>query len=458
VTVPDLVEPLVGYRAWRLEDDGALVPWSLHGTGAWEPGVNTARCHLHTVVAGRRATRHRPPAPDCMCGLYALASCSDRRLHGCDDQIVGAIAVWGDVELHRTGFRAEHAAVVALSLPAERSRRPAAEAAAARYDVPLVDRALLEETALRYGRPVDASVFEPAPRDDRDRHNGETGLALVEHVWCRVDGSELQIGITQGFASQLGDELHLTLPPVGARVESRDPLAMLAGGSGTLIAWACAGGLVAERNEKALADPQIVRSDPLGVGWLARIGATSWPGDAGAFWWGKAGETAYTAQLAQARAGIDVFADLRAERCFAGPRISGPGDLLAELARRRQQPGFGSAAEVYAACAEPLRERIAASSSVARLGAMQTVVRYEIHGPEAEMTLVAADGRVTLACGSHTATPDLTLSMAAEVAGDYFRGRVDIARALRAGLIRSDRAPVATLRVAALLKPLFGPR
>jgi hypothetical protein len=35
---------------------------------------------------------------------------------------------------------------------------------------------------------------------------------------------------------------------------------------------------------------------------------------------------------------------------------------------------------------------------------------------------------------------------------------VDIARALRAGLIRSNRAPVATLRVAALLKPLFGPR
>src|SRR3954465_746626 len=109
MTAPDFIEPLIGFRAGRVEDDGALVPWALVGSGAWAAGVNTAVCH-----AGRK---HRPPDPGCMCGLYALASPSDRRLHGSDGQIVGAIAAWGDVELHRTGFRAEHAAVVALAEP-----------------------------------------------------------------------------------------------------------------------------------------------------------------------------------------------------------------------------------------------------------------------------------------------------------------------------------------------------
>lgn len=458
VSAPDFIEPLIGYRGWRLEDDGALMPWSLYRVGPWEPGVNTARCELHRVVSGRRAARHHPPAPDCMCGLYALAAADDRRLHGADDQIVGAIAAWGDIELHRTGFRAEHAAVVALALPLEERREAAARAAAARYDVPLVQRDELPVVALRYGRPIDATAFEPAPQADPDRHQGETGLALVEHVWCRVDLPELEIGITEGFAGQLGEDVRLTLAPVGTRVESGDPLATLASASATLIAWACAEGVVTARNERALADPELVRRDPRAGGWLARMAPSRWPADAGAFWWGRAGETAYEAQLAQARAGVDVFSDLRAERCFAGPRISGPGDVLSELARRRALPRFGSAAEVYAACAEPLRERIAASPAMGRLGTMQTVVRYRISAPEAEMTLVAADGRVLVACGRHDADPDLTLSMDAETAGDYFRGRVDIARALRAGLIRSDRPRVATLRVAALLKPLLGPR
>jgi hypothetical protein len=53
MTAPDFIEPLIGFRAWHLDPDGALVPWSLQGAGAWQPGVNTAVCH-----AGKR---HRPP-------------------------------------------------------------------------------------------------------------------------------------------------------------------------------------------------------------------------------------------------------------------------------------------------------------------------------------------------------------------------------------------------------------
>ena len=61
--------------------------------------------------------RHAPPVADCMCGLYALTDPADRRLDFRADQAVGAIAAWGDLEVHRTGFRAEHACVTALALP-----------------------------------------------------------------------------------------------------------------------------------------------------------------------------------------------------------------------------------------------------------------------------------------------------------------------------------------------------
>jgi hypothetical protein len=47
--------------------------------------------------------------------------------------------------------------------------------------------------------------------------------------------------------------------------------------------------------------------------------------------------------------------------------------------------------------------------------------------------------------------------MSAETAAQHFSGRLDIARALRAGLVTSDRPRVETLRTMALLKPLLGP-
>ncbi|HEY2636707.1 MAG TPA: hypothetical protein VGI54_04905, partial [Solirubrobacteraceae bacterium] len=100
---PDFAEPLIGFRAWRLEG-GRLCAWSA-ATGPWSFDVTEAACCYKP---------HAAPYPGCSCGLYALADPRDRRLwqHG---QVVGAIVAWGAVELHRSGFRAEKARVVALA-------------------------------------------------------------------------------------------------------------------------------------------------------------------------------------------------------------------------------------------------------------------------------------------------------------------------------------------------------
>ena len=76
--------------------------------------------------------------------------------------------------------------------------------------------------------------------------------------------------------------------------------------------------------------------------------------------------------------------------------------------------------------------------------------------PDAELTLAATSAGVNLTCGPTGVAPTLTLSMTAETAAKHFGGRLDIARALRAGLVTSDRPRVETLRTLALLKPLLG--
>src|SRR3954452_9558978 len=144
---PDYVEAVVGYRAWHVAGDGLLRPWTFTAL-PWSPGVNSAVC--------ARDDRHAPPVGDCMCGLYALTDPADRRLDFRADQAVGAIAAWGDLEVHRTGFRAQEACIVALALPARIGveGRDRLERAAARYGVPLVPATRLSTEALRHGAPL----------------------------------------------------------------------------------------------------------------------------------------------------------------------------------------------------------------------------------------------------------------------------------------------------------------
>src|SRR5688572_6682963 len=98
--------------------------------GPWSTGVNTARC--------ARGAGHTAPDTDCSCGIYAFHAMHNQLRH---EPVVGAIAAWGDMEVHRDGFRAERAAVLALSgTGLGRSGDAALRRAAERYGVPIVAR------------------------------------------------------------------------------------------------------------------------------------------------------------------------------------------------------------------------------------------------------------------------------------------------------------------------------
>lgn len=122
--VPDTAEPLIGFRGWNLEEDQLLPPYQ--NTDAWKPGQNTAVCTSSVAKINydflfdyHEILEHQAPDPACMCGLYAYHTLSDMQ-YTSSDQIIGAVKLWGAVEVHETGSRAEHAEVVALAKPSIR--------------------------------------------------------------------------------------------------------------------------------------------------------------------------------------------------------------------------------------------------------------------------------------------------------------------------------------------------
>lgn len=146
-TAPDLVEYVVGFRQWRLDGDGLR---SLHRPDPWLSATLTARCPL----GGHPAT----PAPshECTCGIHAWYERTPRLASaGTPDLVCGAVVLWGRMELHEAGMRAQYARIVALALPLSRgAKRRALVRAARRLAVPVVPYATVEALAAHEGAPV----------------------------------------------------------------------------------------------------------------------------------------------------------------------------------------------------------------------------------------------------------------------------------------------------------------
>ncbi len=184
--VPTFSECVLGYRAWGIDRQGRLWPLS-DKRAPWEPGINTARCNCRVTGAlsfdwswrdGRRVLethpRHAAPDPDCTCGLYSWRR---PQRHWADDQrfasgsrVCGAVASWGQMQVHGPGFRAEHACVVTLAYPVGTGveAMQTLERVAARYGVELVPLEQLEQAAGRHGSPLPDSLgSEPVAGEPR---------------------------------------------------------------------------------------------------------------------------------------------------------------------------------------------------------------------------------------------------------------------------------------------------
>lgn len=218
--VPTFAECVLGYRLWELDDDGLLWPMAVR-RAPWDVGVNTARCNCGTsdqlhfewsLVGGQRrlepAPLHEAPAETCRCGLYSLRGpgvdwAEDPQLRS-GEQVVGAVASWGRLQVHATGVRAEFACVLALALfpgagPAVVER---IERAARRYGVESVSLVHLEAAAGLHAKPLPAAVhaaadgpFEPIAADEPVRPNPPTALPAIAFEAPRgADATEDEVG------------------------------------------------------------------------------------------------------------------------------------------------------------------------------------------------------------------------------------------------------------------------
>jgi hypothetical protein len=157
---PDLVDPIVGFRQWRLAE-GAL--WSLYSGVRWSTAELRATC---------TEGRHDPtlaPSNGCSCGIYACYDpCPLMASAGRPDFVAGAVVVWGRVEVHATGMRAEHARIVGLEQPLTyRGKRRALDTVAERLRVPVVPHSRLAGVAMAHGLPLDPCL-RPATSGSAD--------------------------------------------------------------------------------------------------------------------------------------------------------------------------------------------------------------------------------------------------------------------------------------------------
>jgi len=151
---PDLVEPVVGFRQWRA---GGLALSSLFHETPWPGAELTASCDLDDHGAAV------VPAQSCSCGIYAYYDpCPRTASVGTSDFVSGAVVLWGRLELHATGMRAEHARVVALELPLTRGRkRRRLVEIAGSLGVAVVPHRQLRAAAREHGLPLPPSLRPP---------------------------------------------------------------------------------------------------------------------------------------------------------------------------------------------------------------------------------------------------------------------------------------------------------
>lgn len=143
---PDLIEPVIGFRQWRV---GGRELRSIVCDQTWREADLVARC-----LAGAHPEQ-AAPASACSCGIHAWYDPSPRTASAASDYVTGAVLLWGAIELHTIGMRAQHCRIVALALPLSRwGKRRRVVDVAGRLGVPAVRHRDLRAVARRYGSPV----------------------------------------------------------------------------------------------------------------------------------------------------------------------------------------------------------------------------------------------------------------------------------------------------------------
>jgi glycine cleavage system H protein len=94
-----------------------------------------------------------------------------------------------------------------------------------------------------------------------------------EHVWARIEGEKVTLGLTEAFADLFGKVLDIELPEPGDAAEATARIAGLtASREGSYDLYSPVTGTIDEVNEDLFEDPDLIADDPYAEGWICTIG------------------------------------------------------------------------------------------------------------------------------------------------------------------------------------------
>jgi len=92
-----------------------------------------------------------------------------------------------------------------------------------------------------------------------------------EHEWVAIEDGVGTVGITFHAQKELGDIVYVDVPKIGARVEIGKNFAVVESVKAASDIFAPVSGEVVAANETLTNTPELINSDPHGVGWIAKI-------------------------------------------------------------------------------------------------------------------------------------------------------------------------------------------
>jgi hypothetical protein len=171
---PDLIEPVVGFRNWRILRTGPARGElsSPYFPVTWSEPVMRAECRRWRTPEALLDTPHAAPQGECGCGIRAYHTPTEEFSKVDYRAVSGIVTVWGRIDIGADEMRAELARVEALAVYSRWSRwqRDAVKDVAANLGVDVVELGDLGTAAGSYGAPPPASLLaDPPAKGMRDR-------------------------------------------------------------------------------------------------------------------------------------------------------------------------------------------------------------------------------------------------------------------------------------------------
>ncbi len=94
---------------------------------------------------------------------------------------------------------------------------------------------------------------------------------LDSHEYVRLDGDIATIGISNFAIDQLGDIVFLELPEIGTSIAKGDQFGTVESVKAVESLYSPITGVVVERNNSIMDDPEQLADDPYGAGWLLKV-------------------------------------------------------------------------------------------------------------------------------------------------------------------------------------------